>query len=34
MIGDIGNPYLESYTKEKVCFTTGPEFGDLARHTL
>ena len=26
MVGDIGNAYLESYTKEKVCFTTGPEF--------
>ena len=34
MVGDIGNAYLESYTKEKVCFTTGPEFGDLAGHTF
>ena len=28
MTGDIGNAYLESYTKEKVCSTAGPEFGD------
>ena len=26
---DIGNAYLESYTKEKVVFRAGPEFGDL-----
>ena len=25
---DIGNAYLCSVTKEKVCFTAGPEFGD------
>ena len=25
--GDIGNAYLEAYTKEKVCFRAGPEFG-------
>jgi len=31
---DIGNAYLESYTTEKVCFTAGPEFGELAGHTL
>ena len=31
---DIGNAYLESYTKEKVCFTAGPEFGELEGHTF
>ena len=31
---DIGNAYLESYTKEKVYITAGPEFGDRAGHTL
>ena len=31
---DIGNAYLESYTKEKVCFIAGGEFGDLAGHTF
>lgn len=31
---DIGNAYLESYTKEKVCFTAGPEFGTLEGHTF
>ena len=31
---DIGNAYLESYTKEKICFITGGEFGDLAGHTF
>ena len=34
MQGDIGNAYLESYTQEKVCFTTGREFGPLAGQTL
>ena len=34
MVGDRGNAYLESYTREKVVFTAGPEFGDLAGHTL
>ena len=34
MVGNIGNEYLESYTKEKTCFTTGPEFGYLAGHTF
>ena len=34
MVGDIGNAYLEAYTKEKVCFVAGPEFGDLEGHTL
>eukprot|EP00977_Amphora_coffeiformis_P025907 scaffold23001_cov199-Amphora_coffeaeformis.AAC.1 len=27
--GDIGNAYLEAYTKEKVCTIAGPEFGPL-----
>ena len=31
---DIGNTYLESYTKEKVCFTAGAEFGEFAGHTM
>jgi hypothetical protein len=31
---DIGNAYLESYTKEKVGIKAGPEFGELAGHTL
>ena len=31
---DIGNAYLESNTKEKVCFVAGDEFGDLAGHTM
>lgn len=31
---DIGNAYLEAYTKEKVCFIAGPEFGPLAGHLL
>ena len=34
MVGDIGNAYLEAYTKEKVCFIAGPEFGPLAGHVL
>ena len=29
---DIGNAYLESYTKEKVYFVAGPEFGELQGH--
>ena len=32
--GDIGNAYLEAYTKEKVCFRAGPEFGKYAGHLL
>jgi len=32
--GDIGNAYLEAYTKEKVYFVAGPEFGELEGHTL
>ena len=31
---DVGNAYLESYTSEKVCIIAGPEFGELAGHTL
>ena len=31
---DIGNAYLESYTKEKVVFVAGPEFGELQGHLL
>ena len=34
MSADIGNAYLEAYTKEKVYCVAGPEFGDLAGHTL
>ena len=34
MVGDIGNAYLESFTKELVCIIAGPEFGDLQGHTL
>jgi hypothetical protein len=30
MAGDVGN----AYTEEKVCFTAGPEFGDLEGHTM
>jgi hypothetical protein len=32
--GDIGNAYLEAYTREKVYFVAGPEFRDLEGHTL
>ena len=31
---DIGNAYLESFTKEKVYIVAGPEFGDRAGHVL
>jgi hypothetical protein len=31
---DIGNAYLESYTKEKVYIVAGPEFGAREGHTL
>ncbi len=31
---DVGNAYLESYTKERVYIIAGPEFGDLEGHTL
>ena len=34
MVGDIGNAYLEAYTKEKVCFIAGPEFGPLEGHLM
>ena len=34
MVGDIGNAYLEAYTKEKVCFRAGPEFGPLQGHMM
>ena len=34
MVGDISSAYLEAYTKEKVCFTAGPEFGVLQGHTF
>jgi hypothetical protein len=31
---DIGNAYLEAYTKEKVYIIAGPEFGDRQGHVL
>jgi hypothetical protein len=31
---DVGNAYLESFTKEKVFIIAGPEFGKLEGHTL
>jgi Reverse transcriptase (RNA-dependent DNA polymerase) len=31
---DVANAYLEALTKEKVYIIGGPEFGDLAGHTL
>ena len=31
---DIGNAYLESYTKEKLYIVAGPEFGELEGHIL
>ncbi len=31
---DIGNAYLEAYTKEKVYVVAGPEFGELEGHVL
>ena len=31
---DVGNAYLESFTKEKVYIVAGPEFGDRQGHTL
>jgi hypothetical protein len=33
-VTDIGNAYLESYTKEKVAFIAGPEFGEHEGHTF
>ena len=34
MVGDIGNAYLEAFTKEKVYFIAGKEFGPLEEHIL
>jgi Reverse transcriptase (RNA-dependent DNA polymerase) len=34
MVGDISSAYLKTYTKEKVYFTAGPEFGILEGHTF
>ena len=34
MVGDVGNAYLEAYTKELVGLVAGPEFGDHEGHTL
>ena len=34
MVGDTSSAYLEAYTKEKVCFTAGPEFEILEGHTF
>ena len=34
MAGDVGNAYLESFTKEKVYIIAGPEFGELEGHIL
>jgi hypothetical protein len=34
MVGDISSAYQEAYTKEKVCFTAGPEFGTLTGHSF
>jgi Reverse transcriptase (RNA-dependent DNA polymerase) len=31
---NVGNAYLDALTKEKVYIIAGPEFGDLAGHTL
>jgi hypothetical protein len=31
---DVGNAYLEAYTKEKVYIVAGPEFGERQGHTL
>jgi Reverse transcriptase (RNA-dependent DNA polymerase) len=31
---DVGNAYLEGFTKEKVYIIGWPEFGDLAGHTV
>jgi hypothetical protein len=33
-VTDIGNAYLESYTKEKVYIIAGPEFGEREGHCL
>jgi Reverse transcriptase (RNA-dependent DNA polymerase) len=34
MVGDISSAYLEACTKEKVCFTAGPDCGILEGHTF
>jgi hypothetical protein len=34
MVGDISSAYLEAYTKEKVYFIAGPEFGPLEGNLL
>ena len=34
LVRDVGNAYLEAYTKEKVYFIAGPEFGELEGCTL
>jgi Reverse transcriptase (RNA-dependent DNA polymerase) len=34
MVGDVSSAYLEAFTKEKVYFIAGPEFGPLANHLL
>ena len=31
---DVGNAHLEAITKELVCTTAGPQFGERAGHTL
>ena len=31
---DLGNAYLEAFTKEIVCIVAGPEFGYLEGHNL
>ena len=34
IVGYFGNAYFESYTKRKVYFIPGPEFGDLQGHAM
>lgn len=34
MVGDVSSAYLEAFTREKVCFIAGPEFGPLEGHLL
>ena len=31
MVGDVGNAYVEAFTKEKVCFIAGAAFGDVGQ---
>ena len=33
-VGDVSCAYLEAYTREKVYFVAGPEFGELEGHTM